>query len=579
MCTTEEINHLIRTKISIAFGITGEELKKYSIHRGSVTDFQFNQINALAKFLNLPNNEISKILEKHLLTESIIQNVKTTITDKQIFISFNIEKTYLENMVNNLFNEITKYSLPPPTIRTLPKTVLVDFSSPNIAKEMHVGHLRSTIIGESLCRIFEYCGSNVKRVNHIGDWGTQFGMLIAYIKQNAINTYELPQLMAMYKESRKMFESDPEFKKNAYLETVKLQQGSEDNILIWKNICQISMESFNKIYEQLKTHSEVKGESFYQSRMIKLVEELEPIIIKQEGMKVLFPKGFTIPYILVKSDGGFTYDTSDLAAAKYRLFEEKTDEIIYVIDSGQQQHLQMLFQIVEELGWAEKGKLKHAGFGLVLGPDGKKLKTRSGETVKLQDLLDQATEHSKIVTTNLAKERHPDWTEETITKVSTKIAINCIKYADLCNPRLTNYKFNAEKMLNLKGNTAVYLMYGLARCKAIIRKIPSEDLPNILNGDIIVDSDEARNLVFKIIKYKEAIMDSVEQLAPHYLCNYLYELDGLLTKYYDKNRCINFDADNKIVHIYEHRVRLIYLVIIIMNKFFDLIGLEHIEQI
>lgn len=572
---TDYFDILLKKCIISAYPLTEPSISKYSISYGSKTDYQFNQINALAKTLNLDNNIISSTIHNKLFEHDIIESVKTIVINNQLILTINVESSYLEKMINKLYLEKTSV----PKISGLTSTsVLIDFSSPNVAKEMHVGHLRSTIIGESLCRVFEYVGCDVKRVNHIGDWGTQFGMLIAYVKKNNVKVEEngLKELMSMYKESRKLFDADPEFKKLAHMETVRLQQGSQDNIDIWKNICQISMASFNKIYEQLGTHAEVLGESFYQDRMVQLVKDLKDKLVDSDGMVVLFPKGFKIPYILVKSDGGFTYDTSDLAAARYRLLEQKVDQVIYVIDSGQQQHMEMLFQVVNELGWSND-KLKYVGFGLVLGSDGKKLKTRCGETIRLQDLLDLANDHAKNVTTNLAKKNHPDWDGPMIEMISKKIAINCIKYADLCNPRLSNYKFDLKKMINHKGNTAVNLMYALARCKGIIRKIPNLD--EVIKGDIIIDSVDSKNLVFKLLCFPDTINNAIKHLAPNHLCNYLYELVELLTKFYEKNRCIEFDDHQQIVHIYQHRIRLINLVIGIMSKLFYLIGLEHVEQI
>jgi arginyl-tRNA synthetase len=549
------------------------------------TDYQFNQINSLAKMLALSNEFVADKIHNKLFAHELIEFVESIHINGQIVIVFNIKRDLLGSIVNTFYQSMMmSNSLPKPNIHNLPSTVVIDFSSPNIAKEMHVGHLRSTIIGESLSRIFEYSGSNVKRVNHIGDWGTQFGMLIAYVKRNMMTDHILSEcvndciseLMQMYKESKKMFDSDNDFNLQAHAETVKLQQGDAENIAIWKKICDISITSFNKIYHQLSTHAEIKGESFYQSLMVKLVEDLSNIIVESNGMKVLFGT-LPVPMIIAKSDGGFTYDTSDLAALRYRITEEKADLIIYVVDSGQQQHFETLFEVATKLGFATRNQLKHVGFGLVLGLDGKKLKTRSGETILLRDLLDLAYEHSKKVTATLATKRHSGWDDSVVDNVSKKIAINCIKYADLSNCRLNDYKFSVDKMINDKGNTAVYLMYALARCKAILRKVPN--LTNILNGEINIDNDDARNLAFKIAKYSEVINDTIEQLSPHYLCNYLYEIVCSLTKYYEKNRCIEFDNNGNIIMIHEHRIRLINLVTKMISTLFDLIGLELIEQI
>jgi len=574
---TYQISELIKTSIRSIFPEI-IDVSEYNAFRGMKADYQFSKVKTIAKIVGLPNDVVASKIHDALFHSDLIQFVETINNETQLIIVFNVNKTCLESMINQLYSTtIQDNSLPPPIIQNLPKNVLIDFSSPNIAKEMHVGHLRSTIIGESMCRIFEYSGCNLKRINHIGDWGTQFGMLIAYIKQNNILDYDLTNLMLFYKASRKLFESDENFKSNAHQETVKLQQGNLDNLGIWKQICQISIDAFNKIYQQLGTHAVIKGESFYQELMIEMVQELDNVLVIKDGMKLLFAKDIQVPLIIVKSDGGFGYDTSDLAAVRYRLLEEKVDLVLYVVDSGQQQHFDTVFSVAKNLGWAKENQLKHVAFGLVLGPDGKKLKTRSGETIKLRDLLDQSYLHSKKVTTDLAKEKHPDWTEAMIADVSQKIAINCIKYTDLKNPRMTNYKFDLDKMVSTKGNTAVYLMYALARCKSILRKIPN--LESIIQGEIKLENEEARKLAFKVVKYCEVINEAIDELSPHYLCNYLYDLVSLLTTFYDKNRCIEFNAIGEIVHIYEHRVRLIKMVLIVISKIFDLIGLEQIDQI
>lgn len=574
---TSQISAVVQRCILLAYPNIEIDITKFVAYRGTKTDYQFNQIGALAKIFGLSATIVAETIHNKLFNNPLIEFVETICTEKQILLIFNVHKIYLQDILNKLYTlTVLNNGIPPPPQIDIPQKILIDFSSPNIAKEMHVGHLRSTIIGESLCRVFEYCGSQTRRINHIGDWGTQFGMVIAYIKKYTIKEYDISILMTIYKESRKLFDTDIEFNKSAHMETVQLQHGLPENIAIWKSICDTSMCSFNKIYLQLGTYLEVRGESFYQNHMIKLMEDLDSIIIKDSGMKIVFATGMSQPYILAKSDGGFTYDTSDLAAIHYRLFEEKADQIIYVVDSGQQQHFEILFQLAKDLGWTKNTLLKYVNFGLVLGADGKKLKTRSGETIKLQDLLDQAYISSNNCTKKLAKERHPNWDDQTIDTISKKIAINCIKYSDLSSPRQSDYKFNLDKMLNVKGNTAVYLMYALARCKAIIRKIPN--IENIAHGDIILDSIESRNLAFKLARYPEIINDTITQLAPHHLCNYLYDLVNLLSKFYLKDRCIDFNDKGEIIHIYDYRVRLINLVMFVITKLFDLIGLEQIEE-
>lgn len=579
MCSIkQDINIILRESISKLYNIDLSQLSKYAVHDGLHEDYQFNQTFALAKYLKLDAKTVVKDLANSLVGNKKISSVTYYESSGQIFFTLNISKSVIEKIINEIYTEVVnKNALPYPGNKDK-ANVVIDFSSPNIAKEMHVGHLRSTIIGESLCRIHQFCGYDVHRINHVGDWGTQFGMLIAYIKKYDIREYTIGDLMRMYQESRKLFDTDPEFNQQAHQETVALQKGDNKNKELWQKICDISMTSFNKIYDILGTSAEVRGESFYQNQMSWLINDYADRLIDKDGMKIYFPTGFDVPLVMVKSDGGFTYDTSDMAAIRYRLVQEKANKIVYVVDAGQKLHFRQIFQAAVDFGFTNSTEnLKHVEFGLVLGPDGKKLKTRSGETVKLQDLLDQALAHAKIVTRELSAERHPDWTAEMIDTVSQKIAINCIKYADLSNTRQKDYKFSTEKMLNHRGNTAVYLMYALARCKAILKKIPN--IEKLLDKPLVLETVDSRQLAFKIIKYSESINDAIRELAPHHLCNYLYDLVRDLTDFYENNRCIDFSIDGDIVKIHDNNVKLIYLTKTVIQKFFYLIGLQEIEQI
>ena len=528
--------------------------KDYFLHDGNKSDFDFHQVKALAKVLNRPAEELTEQIVNELTHVPFID-----VEAKGMTILINMKDDYLNEKINELFAEVMKTkSLPAP--KKIPVTCLTDFSSPNIAKQMHVGHLRSTIIGESLCRLYEYMGDTVLRRNHIGDWGTQFGMLITYIKKNNVKEYDINELTNMYKEAKKMFDASEEFKTEARHETYKLQQGNAENKELWEKIVSISLKEFDKIYRILDTSMEIKGESFYQEYMEKLVNEIP--LTDHEGMKVFFTSNQS-HLILVKKDGGFTYDTSDLAALLYRLEVEKADKIVYVVDLGQQLHFETLFQAAKDLKLIENQTLEYVGFGVVLSAEGKKLKTRSGETIKLSLLLEQAYESA------LAVNENPE--------LARKVSINCIKYADLCNPRISNYKYDVKKMLNTKGNTAVYLMYAMARCKSILRKV---DFSSLEKYEIILDTKQSREVIFLILKYPEILTKAYETSSPHYLCNYLYSIVTTLSKFYETNRCIEFDQNTKqISSIHSHRICLIYLSSILIDKLFYLIGLEDIEQI
>ncbi|BCS83496.1 arginyl tRNA-synthetase [Cotonvirus japonicus] len=589
---TITINNILQSSIKLAFPNLTLDFNKFNVVPGISTDYQFNRTISIAKDIGLSEQIVLEKIVELLSNCDKLEHVQIINVRGKNFIGFNVRSDYLNYLINNLYKtSIINNSLEPPSFDHYYNKTIVDFSSPNIAKEMHVGHLRSTIIGESLCRCLEYCGFNVNRVNHVGDWGTQFGMLIAFIKKFNIEIEDLSQLMTIYKKSRELFVSDEQFKHQAHWETVKLQQGDFDNLFLWRKIYNISIDSFNKIYKILDTHADIKGESFYQSRMEQLIIDIKPYIKIESKMKLLSINDDnddngsktvknniryeTPALILQKSDGGFTYDTSDMAALRYRIFEEKADRIIYVVDSGQQQHFDNLFAASKKLQWTDGIKLNHVGFGLVLGSNGQKLKTRSGETVKLQDVLDQVFDHAKFVTTELTQGKNIDWSPEMISSISEKISINCIKYTDLNNPHTNNYRFDVKRMLNAKGNTAVYLMYTMARCKSILRK--TQDF-NILDGCLEISCPDYREIVFIILQYKEIVFNTINDLAPHHLCTYLYKLACSTTKFYSKNRCIEYKNDI-ITNINTNNIRLINMVVIVMSQIFNLIGLQVVEEI
>lgn len=321
---------------------------------------------------------------------------------------------------------------------------------------MHVGHLRSTIIGESLCRLLEYLGHNVKRLNHVGDWGTQFGMLITHLEDRFPNYAEvsppISDLQAFYKESKTRFDNDADFKKRAYDRVVKLQGGHSDTVKAWKLICDVSRKDFQKIYDQLDITVEERGESFYQSRMESIVKEMteRKLLENDDGRKIMWGNvahsDNDIPLTVVKSDGGFTYDTSDMACIKQRLVEENANWVIYVTDAGQATHFKTIFQCAERMGILDPGKhrVDHVVFGVVLGEDGKKFKTRSGDTVKLNDLLDEGL--SRAMEKLKEKERDKVLTAAELKDAQESVAYGCIKYADLSHNRQNEYVFSFDRV-------------------------------------------------------------------------------------------------------------------------------------
>lgn len=393
------------------------------------------------------------------------------------------------------------------------KRVVVDFSSPNIAKEMHVGHLRSTIIGDSLCRMLEYCGVEVLRRNHVGDWGTQFGMLIEYLFEEFPNWEEIGDqavgdLQDFYKKAKIKFDVDAAFKEKAQKAVVLLQGGNPQYRAAWAKICDVSRKSFDQVYKRLKVTLEEKGESAYNEYIPGVVEELKGkgLVEDSEGAKVIKVSGQTIPLILVKSDGGFNYASTDMTAMWYRLNEEKAEVMVYVTDVGQSQHFDMVFKAAKRAGWlpedeSQLPRARHVGFGLVLGADGKRFRTRSTEVVRLVDLLDEAKDRSKQGL--VERGREGEWSAEELEEAAEALGYGAIKYADLKNNRLTNYTFNFDQMLDIRGNTAVYLLYAHARICSIIRKSEKNVEELKKTGQMKLQHPSERALGLQLIRFGE----------------------------------------------------------------------------
>ncbi|KAI8553716.1 hypothetical protein RHMOL_Rhmol05G0038000 [Rhododendron molle] len=393
------------------------------------------------------------------------------------------------------------------------KRAVVDFSSPNIAKEMHVGHLRSTIIGDTLARMLEFSNVEVLRRNHVGDWGTQFGMLIEFLfekfpNMEVVSDQAIGDLEAFYKASKQRFDSDPGFKERAQQAVVSLQGGQEKYRKAWSQICEISRKGYEKVYQRLGIVLEEKGESFYNPYIPGVLEELakKGLIEESEGARVIFIEGKKYPFIVVKSDGGFNYASTDLTALWYRLNEEKAEWMIYVTDVGQREHFEMLFTAAKRAGWLPPGdnsypKANHVGFGLVLGEDGKRFRTRSTEVVKLVDLLDEAKSRCKAALVERGKAEQ--WTEEELEQTAEAVGYGAVKYADLKNNRLTNYTFNFDQMLNDQGNTAVYLLYAHARICSIIRKSGKDVEELKKTGALVLEHPNERALGLHLLQFAE----------------------------------------------------------------------------
>ncbi len=457
------------------------------------------------------------------------------ISDIQIagpgFINITLTPSFLASQISMLLRD-ERLGVPLPTKK---QKIIVDFSSPNIAKELHVGHLRSTIIGDAIARLFEFLGADVLRLNHVGDWGTQFGMLIAYMREYVPDVLsgkvqtDLIQLMEWYKASKKRFDEDPDFKKRAQLQVVKLQSGDSEARAAWEAICEISRKAFKEIYELLGVTITERGESFYNPYLADVAEELDRkgLITISEGAKCIFLDGFvnrdgtSLPMIIQKSDGGYNYDTTDMAAMRHRTQVEKADRIIIVTDAGQSMHFAMIAQAAQMAGYLpENVRFDHVPFGVVLGPDGKKFKTRSGETEKLVDLLLEAVSHAK----KILQERLPDLSAQELNRSAQILGIDAVKYADLSGHRIKDYVFSYDRMLKLEGNTAAFLLYSYVRIQGIKRKVGKEISDVIQKATIVLEHPSEIALALHLRRFGEILDAMSKDLLPNRLCDYLYEL-------------------------------------------------------
>lgn len=549
-----------------------------------VADYQCNSAMAICQALKTKGQKVnpSEVAKKIVANVEKNDLIEKTEVSGPGFINIYLSKKFAQSQLKKLVN----YGAQAPFIGKKKRTI-IDFSSPNIAKEMHVGHLRSTIIGESISRLFEYFGHDVLRLNHLGDWGTQFGMLIAHLKDKFPNyTHEVPpigDIQAFYKESKKRFDEDEQFKKRAYECVVKLQGYDPEIIKGWKLICDASRKEFEHIYQELGISLIERGESFYQNLMDQVVVEFENagLVKVEDGRKLVFPPNVSVPLTIVKSDGGYTYDTSDLAALKNRLITEKGDILLYVIDAGQSVHMQGIFSAGKQIGWLKpEHRVEHVEFGVVLGEDKKKFKTRSGDTVRLKDLLNEG------LTRSLAKlkekERDKVLSSEELLAAQKAVAYGCIKYADLSHNRINEYIFSFDKMLEDKGNTAVYMLYAYTRIRSISRNagVSNQQLKEFVAKNLIsLDDPKEWKLAKQILKFPEILIKTLNDLLVHSICDYIYELATVFTEFYDSCYCIEKDKQTgEIKSVNMSRLVLCDSTASVLATCFDLLGLKTLEK-
>lgn len=465
------------------------------------------------------------------------------------------------------------------------KNIVIDYSAPNLAKEMHVGHLRSTIIGDALARVLEYQGQNVIRQNHMGDWGTQFGMLIAELElelsQGEQAELALSDLEVFYQQSKKHFDADPEFADTARAYVVKLQSGDANCIKLWKQFIDVSIAHNSEIYKNLNvglTAKHIKPESAYNNDLQWIVEDLETkqLAVESDGAKVVFldeladKNGDPSPMIVQKSGGGFLYATTDLAALKYRVEELNADRILYFIDARQSLHMKQVFTTSTKANYAsENVSLEHHAFGTMMGKDGKPFKTRTGGTVKLADLLIESVERAD----KLVREKNTNLNDQEITEIARKVGIGAVKYADLSKTRTNDYIFDWDAMLSFEGNTAPYLQYAYTRIFSIFRKADI-DL-DTFSAKVKLTTSEEKQLALKLLQFNEVVNQVAIDCYPHSLCNFLFELSSLFMSFYEHCPILKSDIEHETA---QSRLQLCAYSACILKKGLDLLGIEVMEK-
>ena len=457
-----------------------------------------------------------------------------------------------------------------------PQTVVVDYSGPNIAKELHVGHLRSTIIGDAGARVIAFEGHTVIRQNHVGDWGTQFGMLIAFLKRSAGDSGgQISDLEDFYRAAKKAFDDDPAFADEARRTVVRLQSGDPDILAAWRQIVDETRRHYQPIYERLGvllTQEDERGESFYNPFLPAVVADLKKIGLAEEseGATVVFIEGKDkSPLIIEKTGGGFLYGTTDLAALRYRVNELHAGRIIYFTDARQAQHFAQVFETARKAGWVNEVSLEHASFGTMLGEDGKPFKTRTGGTVKLTDLLVEAEERAyKLVT-----DKNPELPEQHRREIAHAVGIGAVKYADLSKDRTSDYVFSFDKMLSLDGNTAPYLQYAYARIRSIYRRAEERGVTFTAQAAIQLESPFELALAKHIVRLSEVLEIVNRELKPHLLCNYLYELAVRFSGFFENCPVLQSEEPLR-----SSRLALCDLTARTMALGLDLLGIGHPEQ-
>ncbi|MCE0802434.1 arginine--tRNA ligase [Buttiauxella sp. A2-C1_F] len=539
-------------------------------------DYQANGVMSVAKSLGKPPRQVAELVIANLDLTGIASKVEIAGPG---FINIFLDPAFLAKSVDEA---VASDRVGVNTVA--PQTIVVDYSAPNVAKEMHVGHIRSTIIGDAAVRTLEFLGHKVIRANHVGDWGTQFGMLIAYLeKQQQENAGEmaLADLEEFYRAAKKHYDEDAEFAERARAYVVKLQGGDEYCREMWRKLVDITMTQNQQTYDRLNvtlTRDDVMGESLYNPMLPGIVADLKAkgLAVESEGATVVYldefknKDGDPMGVIIQKKDGGYLYTTTDIACAKYRYETLHADRVLYFIDSRQHQHLMQAWTIVRKAGYVpESVTLEHQMFGMMLGKDGKPFKTRSGGTVKLTDLLDEAMERAR----NLVAEKNPNMPADELEALAKSVGIGAVKYADLSKSRTTDYIFDWDNMLAFEGNTAPYMQYAYTRVLSVFRKAEIDEA-ELLKAPVVIREDREAQLAARLLQFEETLNVVARDGTPHVMCTYLYDVAGLFSGFYE--HCPILAADSEEAR--NSRLKLALLTAKTLKLGLDTLGIETVER-
>jgi arginyl-tRNA synthetase len=559
LCHMATLEALLHDRLASAFETVAGAPADPGVRRSQHADFQADGALPLARRLGRAPRDIAVEVVRHARLDDVCASVEVSGPG---FVNLTVASDVLASLLGAMSRD-ERLGVP---LSAAPETVVVDYSAPNVAKEMHVGHLRSTVIGDAAVRLLEWLGHRVVKANHLGDWGTPFGMLIEHLldtgESEAAHELSLGDLNAFYQAARAKFDADDAFKERARTRVVALQSGDEQTRRLWRLLVDESEKYFLAVYDRLDvrlTGDDFAGESFYNDMLAPIVEELDGLglLRDSDGAKVVYPRGFTnrdgdpLPVIVRKRDGGFGYGATDLAAIRYRTQDLGATRLLYVIGLPQRQHLEMVYEVAREAGWlTPPARAQHVGFGSILGPDGKMFRSRAGDTVKLGELIDEAIARASTLNSEHGR----------------LVGVGALKYADLSSDRTRDYVFDWQRMLSFDGNTAPYLQYARARIMSIFRKAgvaPARDVDAVT----VVEPAE-RALAIELLAFEGVVTGVAESLEFHRLAGHLHQVATAFTAFYERCPVLHAEAGTR-----ESRLALCDLTARVLGRGLDLLGI------